>query len=324
MKLFFREHLLLIIIQFVQFILIASIFWLAGFRHIEIALYSVFLCVIILGCYLTYHYLSRQKFYQRLSTTMKSLDESLEELDQATIAAHLNALLKSQYNAFQQELLELSKKQEEHLIFMDRWTHQMKTPLSVIDLLAKDLDEPLSSSFREEIDRLKTGLNMVLYMARLRIIEQDFHIKKVSLSAVVKEVNHDNKRLFIRNDIYPQLKEMQEGILVETDEKWLFFIITQLIQNAIKYSANKSNQIQMTLDVVYGHAILEIRDFGVGIPEEDMKRIFDAFYTGANGRKFRESTGVGLYLVSEVTRYLGHHVEVESTVGEGSTFRLRF
>ena len=88
---------------------------------------------------------------------------------------------------------------------MDQWVHQMKTPLSVIELTAQNLDEPDSSSIREETERMKRGLNTVLYMARLRTIEQDFHIKPVTLSNV-NEVNGENKRFYIRNQVYPKLK----------------------------------------------------------------------------------------------------------------------
>ena len=324
MKLFLREHVLLIFVQIVQFTTIIGIFWLAGFRQVEIALYSLFLGVFFLVCYLIYYYIRRRKVYKRLSVPVRTLDETMQELDDVAIAKALHQLLKAQYNIFQNQLMDMGKKQEEHMIFMDRWIHQMKTPLSVIELMAKDLEEPDSSSFREETDRLKTGLNMVLYMARLRTIKQDFHIKKVNLLKLIQEVNQDNKRLFIRNNIYPEVKEEQAGIIVESDEKWLFFMITQFIHNAVKYSVKQSNKIMITIWKRGDQSVLEIKDFGVGIPKEDMKRIFDPFYTGVNGRNFRESTGVGLFLVKEVAEYLGHRLEVESEVGQGATFRIIF
>lgn len=324
MKLFMKEHILLIVVQMIQMVLMTGIFWLAGFRDIELILYSMLLGLFLLCCYLLYHYVSRRQFYRRLQTPIQSLDETLETLDGAPISESLYQLLKSQYSVYQGQIMELKKKQEEHFIFMDRWVHQMKTPLSVIELMAKDLDEPASSSFREETDRLKTGLQMVLSMARLRSIERDFQIKKISLINLVKNVNNENKRLFIRNNIFPQIKEMTENITVESDEKWLFFILTQLIHNAVKYSQGKAQHINITLDVRDKRAILEIEDEGVGIPKEDIRRIFDAFYTGENGRRFRESTGVGLFLVKEVIDYLGHEIEVDSTVGKGSTFLIIF
>src|SRR5690625_7524959 len=108
---------------------------------------------------------------------------------------------------------------------MDRCAHQMKTPLSVIDFTAESLDKPESSNIREETERMKFGLNTVLYMARLRTMEEDFQVKVVTLANVVQEVNQENKRFYIRNEVYPQVEEASEGIAVFTDEKWLYFKI---------------------------------------------------------------------------------------------------
>src|SRR5699024_7936732 len=266
MKLFLREHAMLIVVQFMQFILMAGFVWLAGFRNLEIIMYSVFLGSFLLFLYLLYYYLSRHKFYERLSEPIQRLDESLQELGHVPIAEKLNELLRAQYNAYEKQMIDMSKKQEEHLSFIDRWTHQMKTPLPVIELMAEELDEPESSSVREETDRLKKGLNMALYMARLKTIEQDLHIEKITLLPLIQEVSQDNKRLFIRNNVYPEIKTENEKIVVESDEKWLFFMVTQLIQNAVKYSAGKSTHIEISIHARPGQAIVEVEDYGVGIP----------------------------------------------------------
>src|SRR5690625_1693681 len=212
MKLFIREHIGLIIVQMIQFISIIGILWLSGFRNIQILLYSIFLSLFFLCCYLVNAYSRRRKFYKILSIPIKELYETLQELDHVPISKALTKVLNSQYNEYQKQLIAMHEQQEDHMLFMDRWIHQMKTPISIIELMAQDLDEPTSSSFREEIDRMKTGLHMVLYMSRLRTIEQDFHIKRVSLMKVVNEVNQDNKRLFIRNNVYPQVIEEKKEL----------------------------------------------------------------------------------------------------------------
>lgn len=325
MKLFIREHTLLMIVQCIQFSVIVGLFWLAGFRDMQLAIYSVFLGLFFLGGYLAYQYMSRKAFYKRLSSPVQTFDESFQSLQQAPIAVALQRLLLSQYKLYKEDIVKQRLRQDEHIIFMDRWIHQMKTPLSVIELIAQDLDEPDSSSVREETDRIKTGLNTVLYMARFRSFEADFHITRVELRKLLQEVNNDHKRLFIRNQIYPEIHEaVKKPVIVESDEKWLFFILTQIIQNAVKYSDKTADKVSIYLYQRSNRSICEIKDDGVGIPPEDMKRIFDPFFTGANGRKFRESTGVGLYLVKEVADYLGHRIEVESIVGQGTIFRIVF
>lgn len=324
MRLFFKEHALLIAVQLIQFLVIFAVYWLGGSRNLLLGLYSIFLGVFFLACYLIYQYVSRSRFYKKLCTELADMEAVLEPSGRAPVAVALDQVLKDQYRLYTKQITEAEERQEGHLEFMDRWVHQMKTPLSVIELTAQNLDEPDSSSIREETEQLQRGLNTVLYMARLRTIEKDFHIKPVELSKLIQEVNMEHRRYYIRSGVYPQFSESRAGITVETDEKWLFFILSQLIYNAVKYSAGKSDHIQLSVYERGGFAILEVSDEGIGIPPADRKRIYHKFFTGSNGRKYRESTGMGLYLVKEVCTYLGHGIEMESEVGKGTVFRIVF
>lgn len=324
MTLFIKEHAGLIFIQCLQISLFCLIIFLSGFRSYSILLYGVFISFFLLFCYLSFHYYRRRHVYKKLSRCPTNLQELLEKTDMVPIGQALDNFSKFQYQLYMEQLKKAEDDQANHLKFIDRWVHQMKTPLSVIELTAQELDEPESSNIREETERMKNGLTTVLYMARMRTIQEDFHIQPVSLEKLIQEVNQENKRFYIRNDVYPYLTITDKHLTVETDEKWLFFMVNQLLQNAVKYSAGKSNRININLYKQSGSAVLDITDYGVGIPEHDRKRIFQAFYTGDNGRKFRESTGIGLYLTKEVTDYLGHTLEVDSTVDVGTTFRIYF
>lgn len=324
MKLFLREHILLIVIYMLQTLMVPLLFWLDGYRGIGVSLYAIFLSLLILTVYLVYRFISRRGFYKRITTPLERLDESLERTGEAPISQALDDLLRSQYRLYFEQLQQAEERQDEHLLFMDRWVHHMKTPLSVIELMAQDLDEPVSSSLREETERMRQGLNTVLYMARLRTIAEDIHIKPVQLEKLIQEVNQDHKRFYIRHHVYPQLQVKSPNLTVETDEKWLFFMITQLIQNAVKYSTGKATQLIISLYEKNGEAVLEVKDFGIGIPVADQKRVFQKFFTGENGRKYRESTGMGLYLVKEIVERLDHRIELESEVGIGTTVRIIF
>lgn len=324
MRLFLKEHTLLIVVQSVQFTFLLLLLDLSGFRNYSIMLYGILVSFVFLFGYLLYHYYTRRQVYQKLTSRANTLDELLETTDQTPIGIALDQLTKNQYKLFMNQLKDAEDVQADHLKFMDRWVHQMKTPLSIVELTAQNLDEPDSSNIREETERMKNGLHTVLNMARLRTIQEDFHIKPVSLEKLFQEVNQENKRFYIRNQVYPHLSISEANLLVETDEKWLFFIVNQIIQNAVKYAAGKSKRIDISLHKQDVGAVIEITDFGVGIPVQDRKRIFQAFFTGDNGRIFRESTGMGLYLVKEVADYLGHTLEVDSTVDVGTTFRICF
>lgn len=324
MKLFIREHLPLVIIHLIQLFLVVLIYWLDGYRNFPTAMYSVFIGLVLLTGYLVYRYVSHRTFYQRLSRSFATLDEAVQPNGQAPLPEALDDLLHSQYRLYQQRLKAWESKHQAHITFMNQWVHQMKTPLSVIHLTVQGDDDPRSTSIREEAERMEKGLEMVLYAARLESFEQDFTVERVSLRQAVERVVHENKRLFIRNYVYPEVN-VDEALQVETDAKWLHFMLNQLLSNAIKYSAGNHQKIIFTAqESVSGAVRLSISDAGVGIPSTDLKRVFQPFYTGDNGRRFRESTGMGLYLVQEVCGHLGHRVDLQSEVGKGTTVSLIF
>ncbi|PHC35855.1 hypothetical protein COF09_30600 [Bacillus toyonensis] len=119
------------------------------------------------------------------------------------------------------------------------------------------------------------------------------------------------------------MKIVQE-YTVESDRKWLRFIVNQILSNAIKYSAGSRGNITIAVFEKDKSVVLEIQDYGVGIPKEDLPRVFRPFYTGENGRKFKESTGMGLYLVKNIIARLSHKIEIESEFEKGTKVRIIF
>lgn len=323
MRLFLRDHLPLVVLEIVQLFAVLLVYWLDGYREIRTALYSVFLGTVIVGGYLVFRYYANRSFYRRLSEPLDSLDDSLTGGDSAPLPAALDRLLESQYAHYQTKLKSAEKTRDDHLAFMNQWVHQMKTPLSVIRLTLEDRDDARSVSVLEEADRMEKGLETVLYAARLETFDRDFQVTQASLRAVAERAVHENKRLFIGSNVFPEMK-VDPALTVESDAKWLGFLIGQLVTNAIKYSAGAGKKVTFSSFVRDREAVLEIRDNGIGIPPEDLKRVFQPFYTGDNGRKYRESTGMGLYFAKEIAGRLGHRIELESEVGVGTTVRLAF
>ncbi|CAM4103356.1 sensor histidine kinase [Lederbergia lenta] len=321
MKLFLREHIPLISINIVQVLIILFTFWLGGYRNYPLVLYSLFLGAFLLTVYLTYRYITHKAFYKRLTSSIEGLDEANQSLGYAPLPEALERLLKSQYTQYMNELNVQAKKRSDHLTFINQWVHQMKTPLSVIELLAQEDDDEKIESIREEADRLGKGLEMVLYAARLEAFEHDFQVGPVSLGKITEQTIRDNKRLFIKSRVYPETN-IDPEIVVESDEKWLSFILNQFITNAVKYSSGISQKIMITVSKAEDHALIEIQDHGIGIAKTDMKRIFHPFFTGENGRLYRESTGMGLYLAKEVCDLLGHEIEMESEKDKGTKVKL--
>jgi signal transduction histidine kinase len=111
--------------------------------------------------------------------------------------------------------------------------------------------------------------------------------------------------LFVKNQVYPKL-DISEDVYVYADAKWFRFLVLQLVTNAIKYTTGHSREVVLTAEVKKGQVVLSIQDDGVGIPKRDVPRVFNAFFTGETGRRYGESTGMGLYFVQQVCLKLGH------------------
>ncbi|OAO89124.1 hypothetical protein AXX17_ATUG04120 [Arabidopsis thaliana] len=289
---------------------ILFICWLDGYDHMLTGLYALFLGICLLLSYLTYRYVRLRPFYQYLTSPSDVPPQDLKS-SSAPLATALTGFVDAQHRRHRERERVWEEQRRQHLTFMNQWVHQMKTPLSVIELITQDGDDERLASIAEESDRLRHGVDMVLYMARRDTFAQDFHIDRVPLRELVNEVIRDNRRSFIRHYVYPEIV-IDASLTAETDAKWLRFIIQQLISNAITYSAGSKTKVTFSAYAQNKAVILSIEDRGVGIPESDLKRVFDPFFTGENGRTFKESTGMGLYLVKEVAELLHHQVEMES------------
>ncbi|RUT28665.1 HAMP domain-containing histidine kinase [Paenibacillus zeisoli] len=323
MKLFVREHIPLFLFGIAQQILIILVYWYDGYKHPLTALYACFLSLCLFVAYLGFRYYTHRLLYKRLTYPPAALLDSIQDGDAAPLSSAVSRLLDIQFKHYQDQLIKYEKHQQEHLVFMNQWVHQMKTPLSVIDLITQSEEDPLFENIAEEADRIRRGLEMVLYMARLETFEQDFHVEKICLREIVQDVIHENKLYFIRSSVYPD-NQIPYEYTAQTDVKWLRFMLQQIMSNAIKYSAGSRSTVTFTAFRDEQALCLEIRDSGIGIPKADIARVFRPFFTGENGRIFKESTGMGLYLVKEVADRLGYEIELESAPSRGTAVRIRF
>ncbi|MFJ8258769.1 ATP-binding protein [Peribacillus asahii] len=323
MKLFLRDQFPLIFIYLIQIIVITSIYWLDGYHNWTISLYAALLSSCLLIIYLLIRYITNRSFYQRLEKPLTSLDDFASNTHQTPLTEGLQQLLTSQFRHYKTDLHHYKYRLEGHIQFINQWVHQMKTPLSVIHLIIQDEDDSRFTAIGDELDRLKKGLETVLYTARLDSFEHDLYVESLNLETVVRSVTSNQKRLFIRKRIFPSF-QFKEDVIVASDEKWLSFVLTQLVTNAIRYTVEENRKLHFHSYKRGIHTVLEIRDEGIGIPQSDIPRVFDAYFTGENGRNFQESTGMGLYLVKQICEKLGHRIEIESVVNEGTTIRIIF
>ena len=195
------------------------------------------------------------------------------------------------------------------------WAHQIKTPIAAMRLALQNEDTPLSRRLTGEVGRVEQYVQMALTYLRLGSDSSDYVIRSCALDDIVRPAVRRFAGEFIQRKI--QLNYQMLNYTVITDEKWLGFVVEQMLSNALKYTPQGSVSIYMEPD-----GVLCIRDTGIGIAPEDLPRVFEKGYTGYNGRSHRKASGLGLYLCREILTRLGHSVSAESQVDHGTTIRI--
>lgn len=343
LSLFLRDRLLFIVMALFIIGLSISLLLLErerypGYIEEGTIYYFIVLSLFFLGVWLAIDYLRQRTYFKELTDAIEKSDElQAAKIVQSTITGEqrlVARLLEEQNRAYLNELGKYRRQQELHNHFVLQWVHHMKTPLSVIDLLAQQAQQQsapspeehrlLALSVQEETDRMSRGLELMLYTARLDKFEIDLHIKQTPLHELARTVINAHKKLCIRHSIFPRV----EGeAWVETDEKWMTFLFNQFVSNAIKYSKRKPGSKKLLFQMealASGSGTVKVIDEGIGIAPHDLPRVFDPFFTGENGRTAGESTGMGLYLAKQVCSRLGHAMTISSVLGEGTSITLTF
>ena len=194
------------------------------------------------------------------------------------------------------------------------WVHQIKTPIAAMSLLLQEEDTPENGELSMELFRIEQYVEMVLQYLRLDSPDHDLAFRSVDVDDCVRQAVRKYARSFIRKKIALDFQET--GIETVSDEKWMVFVLEQLLSNALKYTKKG------TIRIYGGNGFLYIEDTGIGIAPEDLPRIFEKGYTGYNGRRDKKSTGIGLYLCQEILKRLAHGITITSTLGEGTKVTL--
>ncbi len=198
--------------------------------------------------------------------------------------------------------------------YYTRWSHQIKTPIAATNLLLseKNLDV---RAVKRELFRIEQYADMALQYQRLEGESSDLVLEKVKLHKMVSQTLKKLSTIFVYKKLHVKLGDLEKEIV--TDEKWMCFILEQILTNAAKYTEEGG-----TIEIWLEQEVLCIRDNGIGIQEEDLPRIFEWGYTGYNGRLDKKSTGIGLSLTKEAAGLLQIGISMESQVGRGTTVFL--
>ncbi len=371
---FVKDQSLFLIFYFTSSFLIILFYYLITSGQVEI-IYPMSISIFVFLVYFIISFCRYYSFNKDLNSCINNMNYDLrvstcehKHVKEMVNAIHHNYALSLQ----QLKLNNLNKNR-----FISQWIHNMKTPVSVSDLILQKqmLCEEDIVSLQEENKKLLTHLEQVLTLIRLDDFSNDYVPTSVNLTESLRGIINSKKNQFIYNHVYPKLN-ISSPHMVLTDEKWNRMIVEQIINNAIKYSATdesadnsnafsdsqyidgvseditdnedelvssesiqnesiqnesiqgestaKSKSIYFDIYEQEGNTVLSITDEGVGIAEHDQKRIFEPFFTGENGRKLQNSTGIGLYLAREIASKLGHKLEIESKQCRGTTVRITY
>ena len=294
----------------------ATVFYLYDMET-EAVLYAAGLCVIVIllvlcarfpRYYREYHY--RQRLLENIAVSYDALPEAgtLEQEDYRNMIEALGRINNTL-------LTEWEKERQDSLDYYTTWVHQIKTPISVMRMTLQEEDSEEHRELMAQLFRIEQYVDMVLTYMRLGSSQTDFLFREYDLDGIIRQAVRKYAPLFIRSRI--RLVYEPVDMRIVTDEKWLLFIIEQLLSNAIKYTVEGTVTI-----AVSPQQVLSVSDTGMGIAPEDLPRIFEKGFTGYHGRADKKATGLGLYLCKQTAAKLGIGLRVDSAPAQGSTFYL--
>jgi len=228
-------------------------------------------------------------------------------------------LIKILDNARTGVINEMDRKYRDMVDYYTIWAHQIKIPISAMRLILQSSPGDVNSELQQQLFKVEHYVEMVLQYLRTESLNADLVLKRVQLDDIIKSAVKQFAKIFIHKKI--KLNYSNVNVKVLTDEKWLTFVIKQIVSNALKYT--NSGEISIYMDSSLPDTLV-IEDTGIGIEKEDLPRIFEMGFTGYNGRLDQKSTGIGLYLCKRILDRLSHSISVSSETGKGTRVSICF
>jgi signal transduction histidine kinase len=326
-KLFFKEKAIAILLLLFGIITI-EIFLMAYNVGMFIKIY---IPLIIMGLYMIsiiIEYFKRKKFYDNLLKILEELDEKYLITEIIKTPNFLEGqILKNSLEQIDKSMLENVNKYkymtEDYKEYIELWIHEIKIPIATSKMVIENNKNAITKSIDEELDKVENYIEQALFYARSNTVEKDYYIRKVVLKEIVNESIKKNKSSLIQEKISIDIHDLE--IEVNTDNKWIVFILNQIIQNSIKYRKKENSVMEIYANQGKENVILYIKDNGIGIKQGEITRVFEKGFTGTNGRlSNKKSTGIGLYLCKKLCNKLGIGIELNSVQNEGTEVKLVF
>ncbi|PZM86379.1 hypothetical protein DLH72_01065 [Candidatus Gracilibacteria bacterium] len=203
--------------------------------------------------------------------------------------------------------------------FIHNAGHELKTPIAVVDsniqlmLEMKSYDEQMLLELKQEILKLNSLLDSLIKLSDIGSFSE---VEKNNLFDLIDEIiKNFSPNLQEKNISF--VKNIPENIFVKANRNYLYIFLSNIIGNAIKY-----NRMDGNIEIIYDNG-LKIIDSGIGIEREELNKIFDRFFKSDKSRK-SEGFGIGLSLVAKISEIYGWKIKVESELGNGTSFFIKF
>ena len=280
----------------------------------------------VFSCYI-YDYFNRKKYYDNLFKNLDGLDkkyfiaeilESGDFIESNIIYSVLEECTKS----MKDEVADLKRNINDYKEYIETWVHEIKTPIASARLILENDEGYINKSVLDEIEKVEGFIEQVLFYARSSTVERDYIIKKIPLKNSINSVIRKNANILIEKRVKIQLEDIEKKVYC--DSKWIEFILQQIISNSVKYMDKDEKYIKIRCLEKDKNIILKILDNGIGISEKSIEKVFEKGYTGENGRKYNNSTGMGLYLCKKLCLKLGLGISIKSKLGVGTEVTIVF
>ena len=271
--------------------------------------------------------------FLRQRARLRELEAILEGLDQKYLFAECVPTPRSLY---ERRLFELTRRagramtgavsdaraaQREYREYVEGWVHEIKTPITAARLICQKLDGDTRRRLICELDQVQAHVERALFYARAESPERDCVIRQTQLSQLVAQAVGEHRALLIQSGVRVETDGLDRSVY--TDGKWAAFILGQLLQNAARYRGPEP-VVTISARPLGRQVQLTVADNGLGIPAQELPRVFDRGFTGSNGRARGGSTGIGLYLCKKLAGFLELGLEITSEEGRGTTVTLTF
>jgi signal transduction histidine kinase len=315
----------IVIMSFVSLIMFVSSTQQNTFNTI---LYTNSSCLLVASLYLIIGYFYRRKFFHELKSLIDNRQDEWvaampeSQNHQQKLFVEIFKTLHKEHTLQLQRFYDEKRDQQE---FIMSWIHEVKLPIAGSRLLIENIEgktvDRLIDTFEDELDKIDHYVEQALYYSRADSFSKDYFITEINVNQIIKNSIKKYAKLFINKGIRLEMTDNVQ--VVQSDSKWLGYVIDQIIANALKYT-DDGGKISIEFEEDQKEKMVLIQDTGIGIKEEDIHRVFEKGFTGSTGRSHAKSTGMGLYLAKQLAIKLGHTISIESEEGKFTKVVVHF